>query len=121
MASMYAVYHGPAGIKAISGRMHTLTQILDLELQALGYKEMNTHYFDTLKIAVNKEQQAAIKVLAEAAEMNFYYPNEDSIQITINETVDINAVADIVNVFAKNKNSRLDFFAFLPQLKCPYK
>ena len=105
MASMYAVYHGPKGIKAIAGRMHTLTQILDLELQRLGYRQLNDSYFDTIKIEVDPARQGKIKEAALAAKMNFYYPNEASVQISLNEMVDIRAVAEIVNVFANLKGT----------------
>ena len=50
MAAMYAVYHGPEGIKAIATRVHALTRALDGALQALGYQQQNAHYFDTLRI-----------------------------------------------------------------------
>jgi glycine dehydrogenase len=105
MASMYAVYHGPKGIKAIAGRMHTLTQILDLELQGLGYKQLNDYYFDTIKIEVDALQQGKIKEAALAANMNFYYASEQSVQISLNEIADIRAVANIVNVFATLKGA----------------
>jgi glycine dehydrogenase len=105
MASMYAVYHGPKGVKAIAGRMHTLTQILDLELQGLGYTQLNEHYFDTIKIEVDATQQEKLKEAALAADMNFYYANEQSVQISLNEIVDIRAVAEIVNVFASFKGA----------------
>lgn len=105
MASMYAVYHGPKGIKAIAGRMHTLTQILDLELQRLGYKQLNDYYFDTIKIEVDAVQQGKIKAAALEANMNFYYANEQSVQISLNEIADIRAVAKIVSVFAALKGT----------------
>ncbi|BDS13158.1 aminomethyl-transferring glycine dehydrogenase [Aureispira anguillae] len=105
MASMYAVYHGPDGIKSIAGRMHTLAQILDLELKALGYQQLNTYYFDTIKLSVEATLQGKIKAAALAAGMNFYYPNETTIQIALNEEVDLQAVADIVNLFAGEKGA----------------
>lgn len=105
MASMYAVYHGPDGIKAIAGRMHTLTQILDLELQRLGYKQLNSYYFDTIKIEIDPTQRGKIKDAALAAKMNFYYADEQSVQISLNEVVDIRAVAEIINVFAELKGA----------------
>lgn len=105
MAGMYAVYHGPDGIKAIAGRIHTLTQILDAEIKGLGLQQINSHYFDTLHIAVSSEEQDSIRDFAEDAEINFYYPNETSIQISLDEVTDIEAVAAIVNVFANYKNA----------------
>ena len=49
---MYAVYHGPNGLKAIAGRVHMLTRTLDLQQQKLGLKQKNHAYFDTLRIEV---------------------------------------------------------------------
>ncbi|MCH2022443.1 MAG: aminomethyl-transferring glycine dehydrogenase [Saprospiraceae bacterium] len=105
MASMYAVYHGPDGIKRIAGRIHRFCQILDAELQDLGFQEMNVHYFDTLKISVSGQvEQKEINNLALIAGINFYYPDENSIQISLDETVDFDAIANIINVFAAHKN-----------------
>jgi glycine dehydrogenase len=100
MASMYAVYHGPKGIKAIAGRLHTLTQILDRALQALGYQQNNTHYFDTLNITVSPAEQAQIKAAAQEQELNFYYPTTNQVQIALSEVTDIAAVAALVALFA---------------------
>lgn len=107
MASMYAVYHGPDGIKAIAGRIHTLAQILDAEVKGLGFQQINEHYFDTIHIAVSSEEQDSIKDFAENAGINFFYPNATSIQISLDEVADINAVAEIVNVFANYKNASI--------------
>lgn len=85
--------------------MHTLAQILDLELKALGYQQLNTYYFDTIKLSVEATLQGKIKAAALAAGMNFYYPNETTIQIALNEEVDLQAVADIVNLFAGEKGA----------------
>ena len=53
MAAMYAVYHGPEGIKAIATRVHAMTRALDGALQALGFDQRNPHFFDTLRIATD--------------------------------------------------------------------
>jgi glycine dehydrogenase len=52
MASMYAVYHGPEGLKKIAGRIQGLTQLLEKGLAAAGVKQVNKNYFDTIKVAV---------------------------------------------------------------------
>src|SRR5579859_1708418 len=52
MASMYAVYHGPKGLKKIAGRIHGLTKSLASMLGAMGLKQLNENYFDTLKVVV---------------------------------------------------------------------
>ncbi len=101
MASMYAVYHGQEGIKAIANRIHGLTQILDKELQRLGYSQRNTHYFDTLQIEVDNSNE--IKALATAAGLNFYYKDASTVQISLDETTDIAAIVTIVNLLATAK------------------
>ena len=50
MAGMYAVYHGPNGLKRIAVKIHKLTKVLDKSLIDLGYKQTNRNYFDTLHI-----------------------------------------------------------------------
>ncbi|HEY4613299.1 MAG TPA: glycine dehydrogenase (aminomethyl-transferring), partial [Bacteroidota bacterium] len=58
MAGMYAVYHGSEGIKRIARRVHALAKTLETELTALGYRQLNSVYFDTLKIAVEESALA---------------------------------------------------------------
>ena len=55
MAGMYAVYHGPRGIRHIAERTHALTHILEKELRGLEYLQLNDYYFDTLKIKTDKK------------------------------------------------------------------
>lgn len=99
MASMYAVYHGQQGIKQIAGRIHTLTQILDKEIQALGYQQVNEFYFDTLHIKVNNQDK--IRAIAVEAGINFYYPDADTIQIALSETTNIHDLAKVINILAR--------------------
>ncbi|MFK7946472.1 MAG: aminomethyl-transferring glycine dehydrogenase [Saprospiraceae bacterium] len=102
MSGMYAVYHGPERIKAIAERIHGFAQITDLELSKLGYNQLNDAYFDTIKIEV--ENAEAVKTIAEANEINFYYPNNNSVVIALNETTNHADVQAIVNVFAEAKD-----------------
>ena len=71
MSAMYAVYHGAEGLKNIAKRTSLLAKTLSDELIAMGYANENKYYFDTLKIRTNFCE--AIKVTAEAAEINFFY------------------------------------------------
>lgn len=98
MASMYGVYHGPKGIKSIALNIHHKACSLSHALRAMGYTIVNTHFFDTLTIEAQN-----IRELAEAAQLNFYYPDANRVQISLDETsteADINA---ILTVFAKAK------------------
>ena len=99
MASMYGVYHGPEGLKAIAGRVHELARRLERALTALGVRQSNSSYFDTLRLeapaGVDPIRRAALE-----AGINFRYI-DDTIGISLNETVTTSDVQDIVNVFAK--------------------
>ncbi|MBA2407704.1 MAG: aminomethyl-transferring glycine dehydrogenase [Chitinophagales bacterium] len=104
MAAMYAVYHGPFGIKEVAQNIHLKAIDLSSKLEALGYLQTNEFFFDTLKINTGAEQLANIKAAAEQAEINFRYINDYEIGIALDETVSEKDVDDIVEVFAKAAN-----------------
>ncbi len=104
MAGMYAVYHGPEGLKQIAQRIHFLTQILETELKKLGYHQTNPYYFDTLRIQLNPEagqKTESLRRVALQAQMNFYYQGTNSVGIALDETTRTKDVQEIVNVFAR--------------------
>ncbi|MFM8347722.1 MAG: glycine dehydrogenase (aminomethyl-transferring), partial [Bacteroidota bacterium] len=84
MAGMYAVYHGPDGLRKIAGRVHALASALGHLLQQAGIKAVSDHYFDTLTVKVN--DAAAIRAAAEREHMNFRYSGDGRIGISIDET-----------------------------------
>ncbi len=98
MASMYAVYHGPEGLQGIAQQVHLNALCLSESLKKLGYKIDDGAFFDTIKI--NTTDHSKIKSLAEAAEINFRYKNND-ITISIDQTTDIDDINAIIEVFAK--------------------
>ncbi|HKC56086.1 MAG TPA: hypothetical protein VKC35_08160, partial [Vicinamibacterales bacterium] len=100
MAAMYGVYHGPEGLKAIAGRVHELTRILDRELTALGARQTNAAYFDTLRLDVPSGVDPIRRAALEAG-INFRYIDSTTIGVALNETVTTSDVQDIVNVFAR--------------------
>ncbi len=105
MAGMYAVYHGPAGIKAIAKNINSLCTLLSVELQKLGYNIENEIFFDTLKINLPDEvSKATIHQLALAEQLNFRYVDTKSVCISLNETTSISDLTCIVKVFAKAIN-----------------
>ncbi len=109
MAGMYAAYHGPKGIRAIAERVHTLAQILDNNLRALGYEQLNKHYFDTLSIRVGHHLEMAIRGLALEKEINFYY-TEHTVQISLDETTSLEDIRLLTALFAEAKgNKKMDF------------
>ena len=98
MAAMYAVYHGPEGLKAIASRVHALTRVLDGELQKLGLEQLNPHYFDTIRVRV--PSAAAVRERALGKGINFRYLDERTVGVALNETVATRDVVEIVAVFA---------------------
>jgi glycine dehydrogenase len=98
MAAMYAVYHGPEGLTRIAKRVSLLAQTLSYELEALGYKNLNEFYFDALLFKV--ADSGKIREVAEARGINFHYPGDDHVQITLDETTTQTDVLNILTVFA---------------------
>ncbi|MCK6622007.1 MAG: aminomethyl-transferring glycine dehydrogenase [Calditrichaceae bacterium] len=105
MASMYAVYHGPEGLKAIARRIHKYTRILDIELTKLGFTQANRYYFDTLKIAIpspEKERMSGIQKFALETGMNFRYIDSRHIGISFDELVLPEDIQQILRIFARS-------------------
>ncbi len=100
MAAMYAVYHGPEGLKNIATRVSELTQSLTQALTELGFSTVYNTYFDTITVQANA---ATIQPIAEAAGINLRYTNANQISISIDETSSQKDVLDIVYVFAQSK------------------
>ncbi|WP_066221267.1 aminomethyl-transferring glycine dehydrogenase [Formosa haliotis] len=98
MAGMYAVYHGPKGLTFIANAIHDKASALSNALKSMGFKQNNTTFFDTLNIEADAEK---VKALAEAKEINFYYPDADTVTISINETTSIADINAIIAVFAE--------------------
>lgn len=103
MAAMYAVYHGPQGLKNIALRVHALAQTLAAELQANGITPVNAHYFDT--VVVNPGNTATIKELAERFDVNFCYHGNGSIGISLDETTSPADILTILEIFGVKKIS----------------
>ena len=100
MAAMYAVFHGPNGLKQIAERTALLTQTLAETLDELGFKNENEYYFDTLKV---KCDATTIRPIAENAQINFRYFEDGTIGISLDETTTQKDVLDIAYVFATVK------------------
>jgi glycine dehydrogenase len=100
MAGMYAVYHGPAGIRAIAARVHALANLLGKELQALGYKQLNSQYFDTLHIQLGQVKAGALHALAGSNQINLRYLADDTVCISLDETHQVEDLKAVLEVFA---------------------
>jgi glycine dehydrogenase len=109
MASMYAVYHGPDGIKNIAEKIHKSATLLASRLEELGYTIEKGQYFDTIKVHLTDEVNATmIEEIALSKEINFNYIDTSQISISLDETTDEEDLTNILNIFAKaiNKNCK---------------
>ncbi|MCE2844008.1 MAG: aminomethyl-transferring glycine dehydrogenase [Sediminibacterium sp.] len=104
MAVMYAVYHGPEGLKNIASRVHGLTQSLEQQLTSLGIEQANAYYFDTLHI--KGFDASALYKLASAAAINFNYFSDGTVSISLDETSSNKTVEQIVSLFEKLTNKK---------------
>ncbi|MCT4666145.1 MAG: aminomethyl-transferring glycine dehydrogenase [Flavobacteriales bacterium] len=103
MAGMYAVYHGPEGLKAIASDIHQKAVSLSQNIEKMGYSQVNNHFFDTLYIDLQEELAEVINHLALEAGMNFLYIDPTTIAISINEGTTLQDLNDIVMVLAAAK------------------
>lgn len=96
MAAMYAVYHGPAGLRNIAKRIHVLTQTLAQALRDSGHQLVSDAFFDTVVITTDKV--TAIKEKAALHQLNFrYFSNGNQIGISLDETTTMDDLADVIN------------------------
>ena len=101
MAGMYAVYHGPKGLKNIANKVHASAVTLADALNKLGVYQTNTSFFDTILV---KADATKVKALAEKHEVNFFYVDNETISISLNETNSLKDLNQIVSLFAEALN-----------------
>ncbi|HLW74355.1 MAG TPA: aminomethyl-transferring glycine dehydrogenase, partial [Gammaproteobacteria bacterium] len=106
MASMYAVYHGPQGLRTIAERVHRLTTMLASGLKGLGFAPMNASYFDTLTVKTGADT-AAIHAAAEKAHMNLRHVDAAHVGISLDETSTREQLLAILAVFAAVKGGNV--------------
>lgn len=112
MAGMYAVYHGPKGLKFIADTVHTSAVTLEAKLRELGFEQLNSTYFDTIQI---QAKPSVIKPIAEKSKINFYYPDAETVVIALNETTNIQDLNRIISVFAEASGKNVDYIEKLKE------
>lgn len=98
MASMYAVYHGPQGLKAIAESVHAKTSTVASELAAAGFELENTTWFDTLTVKTG-DKTAAIHERALAKGLNLRVIDDARVGLSIDETVEAEDLQAILSSF----------------------
>lgn len=97
MAAMYAVWHGPDGLKNIAKRIALLTQTVAAAIEERGFELLSQNFFDT--IAVKTNDVNAIKTKAERQQINLRYISNNAIGISLDETTEIGDLYDLINCF----------------------
>ena len=102
MAGMYAVYHGPKGLKEIAQDIHDMANFVAFELDQLGYKQLNSNFYDTLYIQIPDNVDIhEIQELSKANEINFRYFDDNHIGISIDEAKTNNDLNKAICILAE--------------------
>jgi glycine dehydrogenase len=102
MAAMYAVYHGPIGLRNIAGKVHGLTQVLKDSIEGFGFRAINKNFFDTLTVDVSGTTKSSshVHMTASAAGINLRQIDDRHVGVTLDESVGPKNLLALVNVFA---------------------
>ncbi|KIX21469.1 glycine dehydrogenase [Flavobacterium sp. 316] len=98
MAGMYAVYHGPKGLKYIASKVHASAVTAAEALNKIGVYQTNTSFFDTIVVKADAEK---VRTIAEKNEVNFYYIDNETISISFNETTSLQDINKVIAIFAE--------------------
>ena len=116
MASFYAIYHGPDGLRSMAERIHAYTGFLSNELTNLGYSQENANFFDTLKIRL--PQTASLNLLQETAldcKVNLrYFDDERTAGISLDETTLPEDIGILLYIFAAAVQTEYTFNKEIP-------
>ena len=97
---MYAVYHGPIGIKRIAQKVHILTVVLAEGLKKLGYKIGSEQFFDTLRVELGSNPQSEILEASQVRGINLRSLDASAVGITLDETTTVQDLLDLWQIFA---------------------
>jgi glycine dehydrogenase len=103
MASFYAVYHGPDGLRTIAARVHRLTTMLAEALQQAGIQLAHDSWFDTLNIQAGDQQQVIVERALNAG-INLRIVSNEQLSISIDETTTADDIAQLYQVVSGNSD-----------------
>ena len=102
MSAMYAIFHGPDGLKKIAQRIACLTQTVAEAIEERGFELASTNFFDT--IVVRTDDNSSIREKAERQQINVRYIDEQLIGISLDETTVLDDLYDLINCFENDKD-----------------
>jgi glycine dehydrogenase len=106
MAAMYAVYHGPEGLKNIATNVHSKASKLAAALKEMGYQLLNNHFFDTISISSINRNVQKLKSIAESKGVNLFY-DSGLISISLDEATTNEDLDNLISIF--NEHSELSY------------
>ena len=116
MAGFYAAYHGPKGLKEIARHINILTGVLAAELEKYGYKQLNTAFFDTIRIALpGGINTGDVKAKAEEYRINLRYIDDKEVGVSLDESTHLNDVNDILKLLAEAAGKQFTPFVCVPE------
>jgi len=109
MASMYSVYHGSEGIKAIATDIHRKAQNLSANIKLLGFEVVTSNYFDTISVKADDRITQKIRDIAESASVNFFYATDGTIRISVDETHSAYDISQVIDIFAQSQEKSFEY------------
>ncbi|KAJ3880841.1 glycine cleavage system P-protein-domain-containing protein [Lentinula edodes] len=103
MAAMYAVYHGPIGLRRIAHKVHGFAQVFKDSVESFGYDVANVTFFDTITVKVSNAKD--MHDVSIAAGINLRHIDDHNVGVTFDESVTSNNLVDLINVFATASSS----------------
>ncbi len=99
IASMYAVYHGPAGLREIAGRIHDLTKLLARGLEVQGHSVRYADFFDTIRVDLDGISQEVVRETAQESDINLRYYQDGSVGIALDEPTTRDDLQTLLDIF----------------------
>ncbi|MFP5286787.1 MAG: aminomethyl-transferring glycine dehydrogenase, partial [Thermoanaerobaculia bacterium] len=121
MAGMYAVYHGPEGLRRIARRVHALAAVLAEGLRRLGYDVGGEPFFDTLRVELGERSADSVLRAAEERRINLRRLDDHAVGIALDETTSVTDVEDLISIFDGGEAGRfsLDDLVKAAELEIP--
>ena len=107
MAGMYAVYHGPNGLKYIAHKIHNTTRLLAKGLESIGLTQLNTSYFDTIQVKFNNIGK--LREVCESRSINLNYIDGETVSISLNEATSEEDLKLLLSCFIVSQETKKDF------------
>ncbi len=111
MASMYAVYHGPTGLRRIAQQVHGYTYRLAEGLKQLGYRVLTHQFFDTIQVHLGDLSLTELQGRSQLARINLRLVDDQTVGISLDETVTAQDVQDVLTLFAGDTITQADLTA----------